>query len=65
MNDMKNFILAYVSSVSSLFAAVETRTLITLISAIILPVIFFAVGKTIDVLLQIHLSKRKEKNEPK
>lgn len=65
MNDMKNFILAYVSSVSSLFAAVEIRTLITLISAIILPVIFFAVGKTIDVLLQIHLSKRKEKNEPK
>lgn len=58
MNDIKNFLLAYFSTVSSVFAAIETRTLITIISAIILPILFFSIGKTIDVLLQIHLNKK-------
>ena len=58
MNDTKNILIAYISSVSSIFAAIETRTLITVISAIVLPVIFFAVGKAIDVMLQIHLARR-------
>lgn len=63
MNDLKNFILAYFSTVSSVFAAVETRTLITIISAIVLPVVFFTIGKTVDVLLQIYLNgKRQERN---
>lgn len=60
MNDIKNFLLAYFSTVSSVFAALETRTLITIISAIILPILFFSIGKTIDVLLQIHLNKRQK-----
>lgn len=59
MNDLKNFLLAYFSTVSSVFAAVETRTLITIISAIVLPILFFAIGKTVDVLLQIHLNKKR------
>ncbi|HMO82027.1 MAG TPA: hypothetical protein PKD24_14650 [Pyrinomonadaceae bacterium] len=59
MNDLKNFILAYFSTVSSVFAAVETRTLITIISAIVLPIIFFTIGKTVDVLLQIYLNRRR------
>jgi LytS/YehU family sensor histidine kinase len=45
-------------------AALETRDVITIVSAIVLPMIFFTVGKSIDVLLQIHLRKRdKTKNE--
>ncbi len=60
MNDIKNFLLAYFSTVSSVFAALETRTLITIISAIILPILFFSIEKTIDVLLQIHLNKRQK-----
>lgn len=60
MNDTKNFLLAYFSTVSSLFAAIETRTLITIISAIVLPILFFSIGKTIDVLLQIHLNKKQK-----
>jgi hypothetical protein len=59
MNDLKNFILAYSSTISSVFAAIETRTLITIVSAIVLPIIFFAIGKTVDVILQIHLEKRR------
>jgi hypothetical protein len=58
MNDIKNLILAYLSSVSTVLAAVETRTLITIISAIVLPIMFFMVGKAIDVCLQIHLHSR-------
>ncbi len=67
MNDFKNFLIAYFSSVSTVFAAIETRTLITILSAIILPIVFFTIGKTIDVLLQIYLERRRDadqKHEP-
>jgi len=57
MNDTKNILIAWISSASSLFAAVETRELLTIISAIVLPIFFFAPGKTVDVLLQIHLRR--------
>jgi hypothetical protein len=63
MNDLKNFLLAYFSTVSSVFAAIETRTLITIISAIVLPILFFAIGKTVDVLLQIHLNKKRNERQ--
>ncbi len=60
MNDLKNFSIAYFSTVSSLFAAIETRTLITIVSAIVLPIVFFAIGKTVDVFLQIYLEKKRK-----
>ena len=60
MNDTKNILLAWISSLSSVFAAIETRNLITLISAIVMPIVFFTVGKTIDVLLQIYFKRREE-----
>ena len=63
MNDTKNILLAWASSVTSVMTALETRDVITIISAIVLPVIFFTVGKTIDVLLQIHLRKRDKRNK--
>lgn len=65
MNDTKNILLAWVSSLTSVFAAIETRTWITIISAILLPIIFFTVGKTIDVLLQIYFRRREEKRKDK
>ena len=58
MNDTKNILLAWVSSLSSVFAAIEVQTWITTLSAIVLPIIFFAVGKTIDVFLQIYFKRR-------
>ncbi len=61
MNDTKNILLAWVSSLSSVFTALETRTWITIISAIVLPIVFFAAGKTVDVLLQIYFRRREEK----
>jgi hypothetical protein len=61
MNDTKNILIAYISSVSSIFTAIETRTLITVLSAIVLPILFFTVGKAIDVALQFHFKAREEK----
>ena len=60
MNDIKNLLIAYISTMSSMFTAIETRTIITIVSAVVLPILFFTVGKTIDVILQIHLERRRE-----
>ncbi len=61
MNDTKNILLAWISSLSSIFAALENGTWITVVSAIVLPVVFFTLGKTADVLLQIYFKRREEK----
>lgn len=58
MSDTRNAFLAWASSLASVFAAIETRDLITIISAIVLPVIFFTIGKSVDVLLQVYLRRR-------
>lgn len=61
MNDTKNILLAWASTSTSLFAAIETRTWITVISAIVLPIVFFAIGKTVDVLLQIYFRRKHDR----
>ncbi len=63
MNDTKNILLAWISSISSVFAAIEARTWITIISAVVLPIVFFTVGKAVDVLLQIHLRQKDERQK--
>ena len=60
MNDTKNILLAWLSTATALAAAIDTRTWITVISAIVLPIVFFAVGKTVDVLLQIYFRRQKK-----
>jgi hypothetical protein len=64
MSDYKNILLAWVSTASSVFAAVEMRTVMTIISAIVLPVIFFTIGKTVDVAVQVYFKKREERRKP-
>ena len=61
MNDTKNILLAWISSLSSIMTAIETKTWITIVSAIVLPMIFFTVGKTVDVLLQIYFRHRDQR----
>jgi hypothetical protein len=63
MHDFKNITLAWMSSSTAFFAAIEAGTVITLLSAIVLPIIFFAAGKTIDVLLQIYFRRREDGRE--
>jgi hypothetical protein len=65
MHDFKNILLAWVSSISSIFAAIETKTLITIISAIVLPIVFFTIGKTVDVLVQVYFRQREERRNPR
>ncbi|CAN5486333.1 hypothetical protein BH10ACI3_BH10ACI3_23150 [soil metagenome] len=60
MNDTKNILLAWISSLTSVFAAIEARTWITIVSAIVLPILFFTVGKTVDVMLQIYFRRNKK-----
>ena len=65
MHDVKNFWLAWVSTASSLFAAIEMKTVMTILSAVVLPVIFFTIGKTVDVIVQIYFRRRDmERNVP-
>ena len=63
MQDIKNFYLAWVASAPALYA-IDPRTLIWVLSAIILPIFFFAVGKAADILLQIYLHDRKDRQKP-
>lgn len=63
MNDTKNILLAWVSSLSSVWTALEARTWITIISAIVLPIVFFTVGKAVDVALQIYFRKERRKHD--
>ena len=60
MSDYKNIFLAWVSTASSVFAAVEMKTVLTIISAVVLPVIFFTIGKTVDVALQVYLRRKED-----
>ena len=63
MTDYKNILLAWVSAVSSLFAAVEMKTVMTIVSAVVLPVIFFTIGKTVDVAVQVYFRRREERRK--
>ncbi|HBR57615.1 MAG TPA: hypothetical protein DEA22_09115 [Blastocatellia bacterium] len=62
MQDIKNAFLATASSLSPIFAAIETGTLDSIISAIGLPLLLFAAGKTLDIILQLYLARRAERN---
>lgn len=63
MNDTKNICLAGFASTTSIFAAIETQTLITIVSAIVLPILFFCIGKAVDVMVQIRLNEKRRKGE--
>ncbi|MEP7075395.1 MAG: hypothetical protein ABI878_06260 [Acidobacteriota bacterium] len=63
MHDLKNILLAWVSSVSAVFTAIEGREVITIVSAIVLPAVFFAVGKAVDVAVQFYFRLREERKK--
>lgn len=63
MNDTKNILIAWLSSTTSVLAAIEYRELITIVSAIVLPVLFFTIGKTVDVWVQVYLDRRRKHDQ--
>lgn len=62
MQDGKNLALAGVSNIWAFAAAIEMQTWLTIVSAIVLPILFFSAGKTVDVLIQLRF-KRIEQEE--
>jgi hypothetical protein len=61
MNDTKNILIAWLSSTTSIFAAIETRDALMIVSAIVLPIVFFTLGKTVDVLVQLYLRQKHDR----
>src|SRR5262249_49981616 len=60
MHDLKNILLAWLSAAPT-FLAVDQGNVITIISAIILPTIFFLLGKAVDVGVQLYFRNRRER----
>lgn len=65
MNDGKNASLAAISSLFSFAAAIEMQTMITILSAIVLPIIFFTIGKAVDVWVQIYFKRKQGADDRK
>lgn len=63
MQDTKNICLAGFASTTSIFTAIETQTLITIISAIVLPIFFFCIGKAVDVMVQVRFRQMAERRK--
>jgi hypothetical protein len=63
MNDIKNIFIAWISTSTSLFAAIELKTVLSILSAVVLPIVFFTIGKTVDVLVQIYLKRRADERK--
>jgi hypothetical protein len=61
MNDTKNIFIAWISSGPPMLAFFATDSGLAVLSAVILPIVFFAIGKTIDVLVQVYLKKCDDK----
>ena len=58
--DIQNNFIAWITTSTSLFAAIELKPVLAILSAVVLPVVFFSIGKTVDVLLQIYLKDRQK-----
>ena len=59
MNDTKNVLLAWTSSFATFWGSREAGEML---SAIVLPIVFFAVGKTADILLQLYFARRRDRD---
>jgi len=60
MHDLKNILLAWLSAAPT-FMAVDQGNIFTIVSAIVLPTIFFLLGKAVDVGVQVYFRNRHKK----
>jgi hypothetical protein len=60
MDNLKTFILSFVPSSPAIYFAVESPTTLKIITSIVLPIVFFIVSKTVDVLVQLHFKNKKK-----
>ncbi|MEW6362817.1 MAG: hypothetical protein ACK42A_09415 [Pyrinomonadaceae bacterium] len=64
-NDAKNALIAFSASTSAWLEALGGEAGYRTVAAVILPIIFFVVGKTIDVLVQLYLGRRRLQKDGK
>lgn len=61
-SNVNNITISSLSSVPAFFFATESQSYLSVVPAIVLPVIFFLLGKTADIVLQIYLKRRSERD---
>lgn len=59
MNEFKNLIISAIFSSPAVYIAVSSPSALTIISSIILPIVFFVVSKIVDVYIQIYVKRKK------
>ena len=64
MHETRNIALAWLSSLSCFAAAFQTRTDLSLLTTIVLPVTLYAAGKLCDFLFQLYLLRRFPDQQP-
>jgi hypothetical protein len=62
INDTKNILLAWVSAGTTLLSTIGDG-LMPLVSAVVLPIVFFAIGKTVDVLVQLYINRKRKEDK--
>jgi hypothetical protein len=62
-HDMKNIALAWLTSSPAMLQAIDSQTVISVMSSIVLPVLFFAIGKYVDARLQIYFQNRRNRKD--
>ena len=58
MQDFKNIFIAWISTSTSIAAAIEMKTVLAILSAVVLPIVFFTLGKAVDVAVQVYFRRR-------
>lgn len=63
LENLKTLFLTAVPSSPAFYVAMESPSRNSVLVTIILPIVFFAIGKTVDVCLQIHFRRQEAKRQ--
>jgi hypothetical protein len=63
MNDLKTTFIAGFSAAPSFIFALAENSRFAIFTSIVLPILFFVGSKTIDVLVQLYLQRRKNQEK--
>jgi hypothetical protein len=63
MHELKTFLITTFPSVPAFYAAIESPSSHSVLTALIMPCVFFAISKTVDVFVQIWKTRREERRK--
>ncbi|HEX8289824.1 MAG TPA: hypothetical protein VF556_17715 [Pyrinomonadaceae bacterium] len=58
MDNLKSLVVSVIPSSPAFYVAVEFPSATTIITTIVLPVVFFILSKTVDVLVQFYFKRK-------